>query len=126
MDFKLDPDAKLKQATKPGWTVFAYVLSGKAHFGMLCDILVSLLIIYIQNVLLLHNVVWLKLNCLVIGLEDNRKEGLAHQTLVFSDGEHVEVHNKENKVCHFILIGGQPLNEPIVQYGMWFLLAHLA
>ena len=60
----------------------------------------------------------IKLNCLVIGPEDHQKEGLAHQTLVFSDGEHVEVHNKENEVCHFILIGGQPLNEPIVQYGM--------
>ena len=55
------------------------------------------------------------------GPEGSQKEGVEHQTLVFSDGEHVEVHNKQNEVCHFVLIGGQPLNEPIVQYGRFII-----
>lgn len=33
LDFKVDPGAKFSQAIPKGWTVFAYILSGKAHFG---------------------------------------------------------------------------------------------
>ena len=25
---------------------------------------------------------------------------------------------QESEVCHFVLIAGQPLNQPVVQYGM--------
>ncbi len=52
-----------------------------------------------------------------LGPSSNQKEGNAHQTIVFSDGDTVEVHNTGSDVCHFVLIGGKPLNEPIVQYG---------
>lgn len=41
----------------------------------------------------------------------------AHNTLVLGDGDGVSVWNKSNKTLRFVLIGGQPLNEPVVQYG---------
>jgi len=44
-------------------------------------------------------------------------EGTAHHTLVLSDGDHVDIKNNGPDVCHFVLIGGQPLKEPIVQHG---------
>ncbi|XP_057867647.1 pirin-like protein isoform X2 [Cryptomeria japonica] len=39
----------------------------------------------------------------------------AHHTLVLSSGDGVSVWN--NKPCRFVVIGGQPLNEPVVQHG---------
>lgn len=52
------------------------------------------------------------------GNPDKPTKGVTHDTLVFSqDGEFVQVSNMESETCHFVLIGGQPLNEPIAQYG---------
>ncbi|XP_059076706.1 pirin-like protein [Cryptomeria japonica] len=39
----------------------------------------------------------------------------AHHTLLLSSGNGVSVWN--NKPCRFVVIGGQPLNEPVVQHG---------
>jgi len=52
-----------------------------------------------------------------IGPEGNQKECEPHSTIVLEDGDHVTIENKGSKTCHFVLIGGQPLNEPIVQHG---------
>lgn len=41
----------------------------------------------------------------------------AHHTVQLSSGNGVSVWNKSNIPCRFVLIGGQPLNEPVVQYG---------
>lgn len=41
----------------------------------------------------------------------------AHYVLVLSRGDGISVWNKSQKPVRFILIGGQPLNEPVVQYG---------
>ncbi|XP_077229640.1 pirin-like protein [Tasmannia lanceolata] len=41
----------------------------------------------------------------------------AHHTLVLSPGDGLSVWNKSSKVLRFVLIGGQPLNQPVVQYG---------
>ncbi|GLJ26814.1 hypothetical protein SUGI_0523310 [Cryptomeria japonica] len=43
----------------------------------------------------------------------------AHHTLLLSSGDGLSVwnNNVNNKPCRFLLIGGQPLNEPVVQHG---------
>ncbi|CAO2832160.1 unnamed protein product [Amaranthus hypochondriacus] len=41
----------------------------------------------------------------------------AHQCLVLGPGDGLYVWNVSSKQLRFVLIGGQPLNEPVVQYG---------
>ncbi|XXG78714.1 hypothetical protein AAC387_Pa08g2602 [Persea americana] len=41
----------------------------------------------------------------------------AHHTLVLSTGDGLSIWNRSTKLLRFVLIGGQPLNEPVVQYG---------
>ncbi|XP_047264806.1 pirin-like protein isoform X2 [Capsicum annuum] len=41
----------------------------------------------------------------------------AHHCLVLGSGEGLSVWNKSSKPLRFVLIGGQPINEPVVQYG---------
>ncbi|KAK4356777.1 hypothetical protein RND71_022387 [Anisodus tanguticus] len=41
----------------------------------------------------------------------------AHHCLVLGPGEGLSVWNKSSKPLKFVLIGGQPINEPVVQYG---------
>ncbi|GLJ21506.1 hypothetical protein SUGI_0397570 [Cryptomeria japonica] len=41
----------------------------------------------------------------------------AHHTVQLSAGNGLSVWNKSNNPCRFVLIGGRPLNEPVVQYG---------
>ncbi|XP_053400263.1 pirin-like isoform X2 [Mercenaria mercenaria] len=53
----------------------------------------------------------------LFGPSDKAKKGPAHHTLVLGPGSFLEVLNNGEETCHFVLIAGQPLNEPIVQYG---------
>ncbi|CAA2995583.1 Hypothetical predicted protein [Olea europaea subsp. europaea] len=41
----------------------------------------------------------------------------AHHVLVFGPGEGLSVWNKSSNPLRFVLVGGQPLNEPVVQHG---------
>ncbi|PON95580.1 Pirin [Trema orientale] len=41
----------------------------------------------------------------------------AHHVLVLGPGEGLSVWNRSSKPLRFILVGGQPLNEPVVQHG---------
>lgn len=41
----------------------------------------------------------------------------AHHCLVLGPGEGLSVWNKSSKPLRFVLIGGQPINEPVAQYG---------
>lgn len=41
----------------------------------------------------------------------------AHHVLVLSHGDGLSVWNNGSKPLRFVLIGGQPINEPVVQYG---------
>ncbi|PIK61189.1 putative pirin isoform X2 [Apostichopus japonicus] len=52
------------------------------------------------------------------GSGDDSQEAEPHHTLVLSDGDFVEVENKNDEPCHFVLVSGKPLNEPIVQHGL--------
>ncbi|GFN77697.1 pirin [Plakobranchus ocellatus] len=41
-----------------------------------------------------------------------------HHTIALKkDGDHIHVHNKSSSPCHFILVSGQPIGEPVVQHG---------
>ncbi|CAG5124493.1 unnamed protein product, partial [Candidula unifasciata] len=40
-----------------------------------------------------------------------------HTTVFNNDGEVVRAQNKGSEVCHFVLIAGQPIGEPVVQHG---------
>ncbi|KAL4656894.1 pirin [Arapaima gigas] len=55
--------------------------------------------------------------CLHVGPDDNQTQIEAHHTVVLEDGDCVKLENKGSEVSHFVLIAGQPINEPIVQYG---------
>lgn len=52
----------------------------------------------------------------VFGSEDSSAVQ-PHNLLVLGDGDGVSVWNKSSKTLRFVLIGGQPLNEPVVQHG---------
>ncbi|KAL0924458.1 hypothetical protein M5K25_005289 [Dendrobium thyrsiflorum] len=41
----------------------------------------------------------------------------SHHVLILSHGDGLKVWNKSGRPLRFVLIGGQPLNEPVVQYG---------
>jgi redox-sensitive bicupin YhaK (pirin superfamily) len=41
----------------------------------------------------------------------------SHHILLLGLGDGVEAWNKSSKVLRFILVGGEPLGEPIVQFG---------
>ncbi|XP_078721084.1 pirin isoform X2 [Lampetra fluviatilis] len=41
----------------------------------------------------------------------------AHHTVVLGDGDHVIMQNQDLEEAHFVLVAGEPLNEPIVKHG---------
>ncbi|OVA01649.1 Pirin [Macleaya cordata] len=47
----------------------------------------------------------------------NSSPSMAHHGLVLGHGDGLRVWNKSGKPLRFVLIGGQPLNEPVVQHG---------
>lgn len=47
----------------------------------------------------------------------NWTESEAHHTLVLGPGRHVEARNTGTEELHFVLIAGEPINEPVVQHG---------
>ncbi|WAQ99811.1 PIR-like protein [Mya arenaria] len=53
----------------------------------------------------------------MFGPDGQAKKGPAHHTLVMGPGNSIQVKNDGDAVCHFVMIAGQPLGEPIVQYG---------
>ncbi|KAJ4811173.1 Pirin-like protein [Rhynchospora pubera] len=52
----------------------------------------------------------------IFGLEKSGPFG-AHHLLLLGQGDGLEVWNKSNKVLRFVLIGGEPLGEPVAQLG---------
>lgn len=53
----------------------------------------------------------------VFGDEKNEVQGMAHHTLLLSQGASLRFANKSKSRLHFVLLAGKPLNEPIVQHG---------
>uniref|UniRef100_W5MM17 Pirin n=1 Tax=Lepisosteus oculatus TaxID=7918 RepID=W5MM17_LEPOC len=56
-------------------------------------------------------------NIHVGGPDDDQKKFEPHYTVVFGDGDTVQVENKDTEVAHFVLIAGEPIKEPVVQHG---------
>nr|XP_046191432.1 pirin-like isoform X2 [Oncorhynchus gorbuscha] len=52
-----------------------------------------------------------------VGPDAEQRKVEPHHTMVFDDGGCIAVENKTSEVCHFVLIAGQPINEPVVQHG---------
>uniref|UniRef100_A0A4W3I5W6 Pirin n=1 Tax=Callorhinchus milii TaxID=7868 RepID=A0A4W3I5W6_CALMI len=52
-----------------------------------------------------------------LGPDDDQRKVEPHYTVVFDDGENVQMENKDSEVAHFVLIAGKPINEPIVKHG---------
>lgn len=52
-----------------------------------------------------------------VGPEDAQKKVEAHNTAVLDDGDNVLFENKDEELAHFVLIAGEPINEPVVQHG---------
>uniref|UniRef100_A0A8D2KU69 Pirin n=1 Tax=Varanus komodoensis TaxID=61221 RepID=A0A8D2KU69_VARKO len=46
-----------------------------------------------------------------------QKKAEPHHTAVLDDEDCVRVENKDPEVSHFVLVAGEPLKEPVVQYG---------
>ncbi|KAK6975377.1 pirin [Biomphalaria glabrata] len=52
------------------------------------------------------------------GPEEKSQLCRSHHTVTFkTDGDSVHVHNKSGHLCHFVVISGEPINEPVVQLG---------
>jgi redox-sensitive bicupin YhaK (pirin superfamily) len=47
----------------------------------------------------------------------NSSSAAAHHVLVLSPGDGLSVWNRSSKTLRFVLAAGQPINEPVVQYG---------
>ncbi|XP_057218638.1 pirin [Triplophysa rosa] len=54
---------------------------------------------------------------LCTGPDDDLQTIEPHHTVFFEDGDYVSVENKEADESHFVLIAGEPIKEPVVQYG---------
>ncbi|XP_030580977.1 pirin [Archocentrus centrarchus] len=52
-----------------------------------------------------------------VGPDEEQQQVEAHHTVVFGDGDCVRFENKGSEVSHFVLIAGEPINEPVVQQG---------
>ncbi|XP_036419051.1 pirin isoform X2 [Colossoma macropomum] len=51
------------------------------------------------------------------GPDEDLKKIEPHHTVVLEDGDCVRVENQSSEEAHFVLIAGEPINEPVVQHG---------
>ncbi|MGH0147286.1 UNVERIFIED_CONTAM: hypothetical protein FKN15_027337 [Acipenser sinensis] len=49
--------------------------------------------------------------------DNDQRQIEPHHTVVFDDGEGIQVENKDPEVAHFVIIAGEPIKEPVVQHG---------
>ena len=98
LDITLPPRSEYTHRTKPGHTVFAYVIAGKACF---CD----------------------EKNPFSYEIDETRYFDLDHGSLItnhelvlFDDGEQLHI-TAEEEEARFLLISGKPIGEPVAWYG---------
>ncbi|CAI0373994.1 unnamed protein product [Linum tenue] len=87
LDFTLKPGAQLRQPIPARWNAFVYVLEGEGGFGSATKAVVT---------------------------------ASAHHLLLLSNGgggDGLEAWNKSLKPVRFVLVGGEPLGEPVAQLG---------
>ncbi|XP_072171309.1 uncharacterized protein [Diadema setosum] len=51
------------------------------------------------------------------GPPKQQTEGTEREILLLTDGQHIEATNKNAEVCRFVLVAGQPLNDPVAREG---------
>ena len=98
LDVAVPADSEFRHPTKPGYTVFLYVLDGQGHF---CR----------------------ERNPFTYEMEGlnyfdlRRDPAVGNGTIVlFDDGEEILAFTEENEV-RFLLISGKPIGEPVAWYG---------
>jgi redox-sensitive bicupin YhaK (pirin superfamily) len=98
LDVSMPALSEFQHATKPGHTVFAYVISGK---GVFCN----------------------EKNPFAYGAEgenyfDMERDPYIHNgtAVLFNDGDQVTV-STQGEPVRFLLISGKPINEPVAWYG---------
>lgn len=100
LDITIKPGGRVKQVLPVGWNAFAYTLEGTTHFK----------------------------SDTVSSDNDNNNENEKNKTtsvkqfhnVVFQQsGDHIEAYVPDNaeESSRFILVAGQPLDQPVVQYG---------
>ncbi|XP_075053083.1 pirin isoform X1 [Mixophyes fleayi] len=52
-----------------------------------------------------------------VGPTDAQQKIEPHHTAVLDDEDSVQFENKDDELCHFVLIAGEPIKEPVVQHG---------
>ncbi|XP_038658660.1 pirin isoform X5 [Scyliorhinus canicula] len=52
-----------------------------------------------------------------VGPDKEKKRIEPHHVAILDDGENVQVENKDHEVSRFVLIAGEPINEPVVKHG---------
>ncbi|XP_061526759.1 pirin isoform X2 [Phycodurus eques] len=52
-----------------------------------------------------------------VGPDEEQQKVEPHHTVVFGDGDCVRFVNKGYDISHFVLIAGEPINEPVVKHG---------
>ncbi|KAF9128036.1 hypothetical protein BGW39_005377 [Mortierella sp. 14UC] len=96
LDISMEPNKVVEQHLPFEFTGFIYMLSGKTYLGDSTD-------------------------------TNTQFIGEAHHTLTFSDSNGVQDHLRvetKDEPARFVLIAGQPLNEPIVQHGPFVMNTH--
>lgn len=87
LDFTVQPGSLTRQPTPPSWNAFVYTLEGETAFGD------------------------------TEGGGQGSSVVNAHHTVLLSLGDGLVASNRSDKPSRFLLIAGQPLNEPVAQYG---------
>jgi redox-sensitive bicupin YhaK (pirin superfamily) len=98
LDVTVPANTEFTHATKPGHTVLAYVIDGKAYF---CD----------QRNPFSYEVEG-------VNYFDTQRNPLAKngELVLFDDGEQIAVSTEDESV-RFLLISGKPIREPVAWYG---------
>ncbi|XP_072370445.1 pirin isoform X3 [Scyliorhinus torazame] len=52
-----------------------------------------------------------------VGPDKEKRRIEPHHVAILDDGENVQMENKDHEVARFVLIAGEPINEPVVKHG---------
>ncbi|XP_078088402.1 pirin isoform X3 [Mustelus asterias] len=52
-----------------------------------------------------------------VGPDKDQRRIEPHHVAILDDGEHIQMENKDHEVARFVLIAGEPINEPVVKHG---------
>ncbi|XP_038658657.1 pirin isoform X2 [Scyliorhinus canicula] len=127
LDFTLKNGASHIQPVPKGWTAFIYTLAGYVHVDsigctrFLARPLNGTVQQRCESGIIQHAAHLTCLNCVLLiscrGPDKEKKRIEPHHVAILDDGENVQVENKDHEVSRFVLIAGEPINEPVVKHG---------